>query len=253
VIVLGLWSKIKKAVKKAVKKVVKTVKKIVRVIKEAIHRLIGIIDFLGSLIGIRPKKYLRLKIFILRKDGKPIQNKAEIQSRLDKAKQIFEEELNIEIRKPNLVLDFIDFLSDDAPSEALDVSACSFGSMFTDAADYFDDQCHYARTSTGSFIADLLGIGEPIFAFVVLSIGGGESEGCGYPWGPVNFCLITRDCPMTTLAHELCHMCGLTDRSSHNKNLMSSNRNKDTDYDLTRWQISVVRNSRFVTYFPRRG
>ncbi|MCG3257443.1 MAG: hypothetical protein KAU62_15175 [Candidatus Heimdallarchaeota archaeon] len=249
---MGLWSKIKKAVKKAVKKVVKTVKKIVRVIKEVIHRLIGIFDFFGSLIGIRPKKYLRLKIFILRKDGKPIQDKATVQSKLDKTIKIFKDKLNVEIRKANLVLNFIDFLNDDAPAEALNVSACSFGAMFTDAADYFDDQCNYARTSTGSYVADLLGIGEPIFAFVVLSIGGGKF-GCGYPWGPLNYCLITTDCPMTSLAHELCHMCGLTDSSSHNKNLMSSNRNQETDYDLNRWQISVVRNSRFVTYIPRRG
>ncbi|MHA1955214.1 MAG: hypothetical protein ACW96U_14840, partial [Candidatus Heimdallarchaeaceae archaeon] len=123
---------------------------------------------------------------------------------------------------------------------------------FSDAADYFDDQCTYARTSAGSYLADLFGIGEPIFAFVVVDIGGGV-DGCGYPMGIVNYCLMTIDCSMTTLAHELCHMCGLGDRSSHNKNLMSRNRNHATDYDLTRWQISVIRNSRFVTYIPRRG
>ena len=119
--VLGLWSKIKKAVKKVVKKIVKTVKKIVRVIKEIINRLLGGIDFIGSLIGIRPKKYLRLKIFILRKDGKPIQDKATVQSNLDKTIKIFKEKLNIEIRKPNLYKDFIEFLNENAPSEALNV------------------------------------------------------------------------------------------------------------------------------------
>jgi len=245
---MGLWGKIKKAVKK----VVKAIKKVVKTIKEIIHRILGVFDFIASLIGIRPKKYLRLKIFILRKDGMPIQNKAIIQSRLDKTIQIFKEKLNVEINKPKKGDDFIEILDRDAPPEALNVSACSFGSMFSDAADYFDDQCNYAQTSPDSILDILLGIGEPIFAFVILKFGDGKL-GCGYPMGPINYCLITKECPMTTLAHELCHMCGLADRSSRNQNLMSSNRTKDTDYDLTRWQISVVRNSRFVTYIQRGG
>jgi hypothetical protein len=97
-----------------------------------------------------------------------------------------------------------------------------------------------------------MGFGEPIYAFVILSIGGG-ADGCGYPMGVVNYCLMTIDCSMTTLAHELCHMCGLADRKSHDKNLMSEHRDHNKDFELNRWQIAVVRNSRYVTLFPRRG
>lgn len=248
---MGFWSSVKKKVKKAVKKVVKTVKKVIKAVKEVVNRVVGAIDFIASLIGIRPKKYLRLQIFILKSHGKPVMNLHDVDQILAMTKRIFEEKLNIEIRRTNLVVEeFIEVKSEDTPEEYLNID-CSFSGAFSDAADYFEDISIYTRDQTSAFIWDWLGYGEPVFAFTVKSISG-DKLGCAYPVAS-SFCVITPKAGLTTLAHEICHLCWLGDRNSNDKNLMSSQRDRDLDYKLTRWQISVVRNSRYVVYSPRRG
>ena len=248
---MGWFSSLKKKVKKAVKKVVKTVKKIVRAVKEIINRALGVIDFLGSLIGIRPKKYLRLKIFILRSRKKPIVGVNQVNDLLDVTISIFKEKMNIEIRRTNLIAEeFIEMKTEDTPEEYLNVE-CSFGFTFSDAADYFDDNCEYTIDSASAGVFDLLGYGEPLYAFTVKSISN-DKLGCAYPL-VANFCVFTPKAGRTTLAHELSHLCGLRDRNSNDQNIMSSKRDRNTGYKLTRWQISVVRNSKYVVYVPRWG
>jgi hypothetical protein len=85
---MGFWSKVKKKVKKAWKKVKNTVKKVVRVVKDIVHRVLGVLDFIASLIGIRLRKYVRLKIYILCKSGTPVQKPEHVEAWLSVFKQM---------------------------------------------------------------------------------------------------------------------------------------------------------------------
>ena len=70
---------------------------ILRAAKELANRLVGILDFIGSLLGIRPKKYLRLKVFILVDENKKlVQNKAEVQRWVDFTKKAFLDKMNVQ-------------------------------------------------------------------------------------------------------------------------------------------------------------
>jgi len=60
--------------------------KAIRFIKEVFWRTVGIIDLIGSLIGIRPLKFLRVKILILSEGKKQIISNAEVQKWVDETK-----------------------------------------------------------------------------------------------------------------------------------------------------------------------
>ncbi len=243
---MEVWDKFKKAWKK----VKKAVKKIINVIKDIAWRAAGGVDFIASLLGIRLRKYLRLQVYILSKNGGPVQKPAYVETWLRKTIEIFDKKVNVEVRRPNLAVDFINVIQEDAPTYALNPPNHGFGNYFRDAADYFDDHCTYPRTGLGSFLADWLGYGEPIYAFVVDEIQNNKA-GSVYWWG-VNYCIIASDAGLTTMAHELGHVCGLTHWGSAH-NLMKRDRDHSKDCDLNRLQISWIRDSRFVVFFPRRG
>ena len=219
---------------------------VARVVKEAVWRFIGIVDFVGSLVGIRPKKFLRLKIFILLDlKHRPVHPEVEVNRWLDETKTIFAQKMNVELHPANLRADeFVNIMAEPAPDSAM-FPSCSFAAGFGEAAEYYEENSAYSITSVTGFLADKLGYGEPIFAFVVHSIAGGDRQGCAYPLIR-NVCMIATNARTTTLAHEIGHLCGLTHHSGQH-NLMNSDRD-DMDSDLTRWQISVFRNSRYVTY-----
>lgn len=237
---MSLWSK----VKKAAKKVVKTVKKIVRVAKELANRAIGVLDFVASLIGIRPKKYLRLRILIpsdLKK--RPVVPEAEVTKWLDATKSVFKERLNIEIRSSNRYFPIIKTLAEPPEVASALWPECNAGWAFSDGADCLDDLCTYEVTESSSAVLDAMGYGELMYAFVVHKVDSGNSSGCAYP--PVHdFCVIEETPTKFILAHELCHTAWLK-HSSGAQNLMNP---VPVGSELSRLQISTVRNSRYVTY-----
>lgn len=247
---MSFWKKLKKAATKTWNKVKNTVKKVVRIVKEIVHRVLGILDLIGSLLGIRPRKYLRLQILILRENGTPVLDPKLVMPWLAKATELFDKRLNVSIRPPRLSGQIIDVLREDAPAEALDAPGYSIGAGFGDAADYFEDQCHYFFTSAGSAITDFLGYGEPVYAFVVRSIKGSDA-GTVY-WFGQRYCVVSRDAAVTTLAHELGHNCGALHWESSG-NLMAHAPAKRGACDLNRLQIAWIRDSRFVVFAPRRG
>jgi len=248
--------------KKFFKKVVKTIKKIVRTAKESSNRIMGTFDFLGSLAGIRPRKYLRVKVVVL-SDGKgpivPIS--PTVEAWWDEARRVFLNRANVKINTFNSPLQgsapIMSILVGNR-SDVFAVSECSFGATFSDVSDFFEDTAleikgGFQQTPLAGWVADNVGIGESIVAFVIRDIGG-TAVGCSYPF--VNFHALVAGAPAppkktktTTLAHELGHMCGLW-HTSGQTNLMNSDRG-DLDSDLSRLQISVLRNSRFVTYIER--
>jgi len=240
---MGWFKKLKKKVKKKLKKAVKAV---VRVVKAISHRVAGALDFVASLVGIRPTKYLRLKIFILTDPkNRPVQTVSEVQRWADETRKILKDKMNVELHTPHLVVDdMVNVIEEPAPIYALG-SNCGAGDAFGDAADYYEEHSTYTVSSATSIIADLLGYGEPIFAFVITSIDNGEKSGCAIPVLN-NYCTIDNHPKTTTLAHEIGHLCWLNHSDGEN-NLMNPDRD-DMDSDISSWQISIFRNSRYVTY-----
>ena len=230
------------------KKIKNTVKKVVRIVKEVVHRILGVVDFIASLFGIHLRKYLRLKVYILTDlKGRPVQDLRTVNAWVDATTRIFRDRMNIVIQaadvragQPITVV-----IEERAPGYAL-FPDCSFGSAFNDAADYYEENYDYVHTSSWNYIVDMLGYGEPIYGFVVADIAGGDKFGCAIPWLH-NFALVDNNPRTTTLAHEIGHLCSLGHRTSAG-NLMNPDRG-DMDASLTNWQISVIRNSRYVTFF----
>lgn len=231
--------------KKLWRRVKRSVKTVVRVIKDVVHRALGVLDFLGSLLGIRPTKYLRLKVWILRDEkGNPIIAESVAQGWVDEARRILKKRASIELHAANQRAEqIVNVLPDQPPAFALrpDISPSD---MLTEEVDWFDEHRSYAHTSTWQYLGDVAGYGEPVFAFAVVDITS-ESEPLGVANTWWNFCVIAKDALPSTLAHELGHVGGLFHRSN-SKNLMTPGR---TDDELTRWQVSVIRNSRYVTFF----
>jgi hypothetical protein len=231
--------------KKLWKKAKRAARTVFRVVKEVVQRVIGVIDFIGSLLGIRPKKFLRLKVFILKdQHGKQVVAQSQAEAWVARAKDIFNRRANIEIHAANQRAEqIVNVLDEKVPAEYLRPKIENTD-IFTDEVDYFDDLRKYVITSVWHSIADLIGYGEPVFTFIVIDFPSSQLGVANTLW---NFCLMSTKAGPTTLAHELGHMCGLLHRSDSG-NLMKPGRDLTNDDNLTRWQISVIRNSRFVTY-----
>ena len=244
---MGLWGKVKKAAKKVYKKVKNTVKKVTKTLKDIALKIFGILDFAISFIGIRPKKYMRLKFFVLSNQKGQVLDLSRVQAILDMTIKIFKDKCNIEVQRATRYDDFIQVIETEAPDYALRTD-CSFGSAFSDAADYYEDQSKYSISSATSYLLDVVGYGDPLFCFVIENISG-SSVGCSYPLMH-NYILIDPSSGSTTVAHEVGHLSWLH-HTSGSKNLMNSNRDLDTEYDLSRYQISQIRTSRHVVYIPR--
>jgi len=246
-----MWKKLKRAAKK----VVKAVKKVVRVIKEVCNRTAGILDFLASLVGIRPRKYLRVQVMVLADSKGPVVPLATVQRWWDEALRVFLDRANVEIRKIHFLP--VESMTVGDRTDVFVSPACSFSEGFSDAADYYEDKAAeirggFQQTPLAAWVADNIGIGEELVAFAIRDIG--DAAGCSYPY---NFYMLLAAVPpppklppkTTTLAHEIAHMCGLWHTSTPG-NLMNGDRS-DMASDLSRLQISVLRNSRFVTYVKR--
>jgi hypothetical protein len=230
---------------KAFKKVVGFFRKVGRGLRELFFRALDILGFVGDLIGIRPQKYLKLKVYILlNQNSAPVQQKKEVKRWLTETIKIFEDRANVQVYKGDED-NFIDVTFPEAPTYALNPE-CGFFVGFGEAADYYESYIDNNYGVDASFWGQLknwLGYGEGIFVFIVVDIPG--KNGCAFPFYH-DFCVVIREPMTTTMTHEIGHMCGVPD-SGRRHNLMNSNRD-DMESRLTRWQIAVLRNSKYVTY-----
>lgn len=245
---MGLWSK----VKKAAKKVVNTVKKVVRIVKEVVHRVIKILDFVAAWLGLLPRKHVRLHVQILLDlKGRPVVDPLTVQTWVDQAARTLDRRCRITLHPANRYLGYVQVMSQPAPAEAM-FTSCSVGEAFSGANDFFEDHANYPIFSQMQGLGDLLGYGEPIYAFVVSTIKNGEDakNGCAFPL-LTNYLTVEKRPRPTTIVHEMGHLCGLFfpngGHTSRAKNLMNSDRG-DLDDELTRTQVALVRTSRYVTY-----
>jgi hypothetical protein len=259
---MSVW----KSLKKGVKKVVKTVKKIVRTAKELAYRIIGLLDFIGSLIGIRPRKYFRAKVVVLADAKGPVVSLTKVDEWWTTAVRVFKDEANVELNSFDSPLNGSSPIMTMPIGDRTDVFVlpeCSISEMFSDISDWYEDRAleikgGFQQVPIARWGADNLGIGEAVVAFVIRDIGTSPANyalGCSYP--AIAFHAVVAGSPakppgprVTTLAHELAHLCLLKDMSGSKINLMSSDRGP-TDSHLSRTQVAVLRNSRFVTYIKR--
>ncbi len=260
---MGWLSKVKKVAKKVGRAVVGTVSSAINVAGEIAGRFIGLPSFLLDLFIPWPRKKLRLRILILNdENGDPISPDRDLvresQDAYKLAKDIFMREANVKIITYGN-LDKVEVLDSASPKEALE-PRCGDGGVFKD---------HFGKAGT-FFITNkqysisilLLGNGAPITAFIVRDVDSaiGCSPGAFADYVTVDLDGLIKDADddvvvstaSETLAHELGHSCGLEymrlrEHHPQKSNLMYMNSDR-TGTKLKRYQVALLRNSRFVTY-----
>lgn len=208
------------------------------ILKEAVNRLPGLFEAAAGLVGVRPFKQLKVRVVILRDEaGEPLATPAEIVPSLDEAERILALAANVRLIAADPLIVTV---ANPAPLEALNVH-CDDGAWQEDfdvAGAYFRRQV--AVTGSGR----LLGYGAPVTVFIVRDIS--NKGGCSL--GPLTD-YVTLEAKMLDrarhrlLAHEVAHACGLW-HSDDKENLMYP---KGPGAALTRFQATVLRNSRHVT------
>jgi hypothetical protein len=218
---------------KAWKKVRSAVKKVVKAVAWVASRILKIVDLLISLIGIRPRKKMRVAILVLMKSDRSwVLDDKTIQDWFDRARGIFLSEANVELISdwPGRLI-FHD--GDPAPAPALNPT-CGISFVFSTADDHYDEHLHTLSLAS-------------VRVYVVESLSGGDN-GCAWPV-ITNIAVVAKSAARESMAHELGHLCGLAHRNGTPSNLMCTAAARRTGANLTNWQNSVIRSSEYATYF----
>lgn len=219
--------------------------------------LVGIIDVIAGIIGIRPEKKLRLCVVMLNDErGNPVGDPNAVVPHLQAAIEIYRAEANVRVipagpfhytsgfaGDEQASLDWIHGtgrgpsgsgvldVSCDTPAAGEDLSA--IGSNFDVIA---STACFYTN------FRRVIGYGAPIIVFVIRTIKGSQL-GCSL--GPLTDYVVIEASNPICVAHEMGHACNLW-HVSDNANLMNPGCGRR---NLAWWQVALVRASRHVTYF----
>jgi hypothetical protein len=199
-------------------------------------RFIGLPGFILDLFGIRPTKKLRIKFIILRdENGVELIPQANIEETFKLTKRIFDEQADIELIQTGKLI------AGSAPEGALNVTSPTKSFL----------KLWYSEI--GKYFNALAGIGLFTRRLSVIIVNTLEGH-IGRSFGPMaNFVLVEKALfqdpkkPKTTVAHEICHACGLFLHRKPKENLMYHTYVGRGEI-LYRWQSSVVRSARFVWY-----
>ena len=238
---MGFWSKVKKAVKKVVRVVRGVISQVVNIVFNVVQSIIGIPDWIGSLIGIRPKKKLRLKVDVLRdQNGSYLATQKELVPIIQKVIEIYKKRCNKKVIpvKEN----FIEFYDPIPPRDAL-FPSCDGGAWTNDLGLAGSFYSLVTAVSKGGLLG--FGYASPVTAIVVQDII--DKKGCSL--GPLtNYITIDLSgiSTLDTLSHEIGHSCSLLHRK-RKSNLMYR-KSKDRGDDLSHWQSSIIRWSKHATY-----
>ena len=254
--------------KKIVKAVGSAVDAIINTTGEFLGRLFGIFGFLVDLIVPWPRKKLRLRVIILSdENGDPLAPGRdilqEVNSAYDLTQNILKDKANIKVVSygdhPR-----IEILDKIPPTAALDPPCNGPHDTFSEAGWFYLANKQYSVSIL------FLGNGAPITVFIVRSVAGGNKVGCspgafadtavvgvdGLSW-PGSDDVNPGRVISNTLAHEIGHSCGIqymlgAEHTGDEENLMFPKQKPDgftqRGTGLTRAQVAIVRNSRFVTY-----
>lgn len=212
-------------------------------VTEIIWRIVGLLDFIGSLIGIRLRKKMYFGVVVPSIEGRPIATDANIQRQVDAAVAFYDRTCNI-----NLIFTGICH-TDIAPPEAGLTVGCDAGGFFNDwwlAGSYFEFASATCKF-TDSF-RRIIGLGAEIIVFVVRDVTPVNTNGCSFA-STHNYVVIEakpRDQAFVA-AHEMGHACWLL-HVSDPTNLMNST-TPAANPTLTNLQIGLVRWSKHCVYF----
>ena len=215
---------------------------IINWVTEVIWRIVGLIDFVASLAGIRPRKKMYLGVVVPAVNGTPIVTDADIQRQVDAAVDVYDRLCNI-----GLIFTGICHTDVPAPDGGLTVG-CDAGGFFGDwwlAGSYFEFASATCKF-TDSF-RRVIGLGAEIVVFVVQDVTPANTNGCSFA-STHNWVVIEAKPTDQAFvaAHEMGHSCWLP-HDSDTANLMNPI-TPSTDPHLTGVQISLIRWSKHCVY-----
>ncbi len=214
-------------------------------VREIVSRLLGILEFLGSLVGIKLLKKVKLCIIILRDEaGNPLMTEAAMQPFIASAQSIYLAQCNVQVQVEGLHT-----ADKAAPTNALDVGCneVAAGEDLWTPGSYFEFMSNWF-CPVSSF-GRLAGLSPTMVVFVVRTIGGAGSGtiGCAL-WGITDYVTLAPDFICNSvLAHEMGHKTGLWHDETVG-NLMNGNC-AGGGTSLSGFQQAMVRSSPYVSYW----
>ncbi|HEX5155417.1 MAG TPA: hypothetical protein VFW07_28440 [Parafilimonas sp.] len=216
---------------------------LLNILAEILNRIINLPEFLGTLLGIKLLKKLKICVIILRDEiGNALISEQTLQSIIDSAKTIYLNQCNVQLQ-----VEGIHTVDKPSPSEALDVG-CNTDALSTDVwigGSYFEFIANWVCPLSISISGRTLRLSPTVIVFIVRTIDGGPPDntvGCAM-WTATDYLTLEPD--PRCLAHELGHKCGLF-HDPDIRNLM--NANGCSNRNLTSFQQAVIRSSLYVSY-----
>lgn len=220
-------------------------------IKEIVRLITGfVVGFVGfviegiscGLLGICPRKRMRLCVIISRSDGRPVATPAEVQPFIDRAVQIYLAEANVDLSVT---------VNDGSKGPNVGTASCDVNAWLQDLGSAgMGYELSEGRYCVGDALGSIIGLASPIYAFAVANIE--NKNGCSLGL-LTDYVLFeprpTGACPGGThLAHEIGHACMLlhTDDRTNLMNRSCADPGRD---QISGFQKSIIRGSKYVTYF----
>jgi hypothetical protein len=210
-------------------------------VTELVWRLVGLVDFIASLAGIRPRKKMYFGAIVPSTNGIPIVPDTDIQRQVDATIAFYDTTCNI-----NMIFTGICHTDIAPPSEGLNVD-CDAGGFFQDwllAGSYFEFAS--ATCKFKDSFRRVIGLGAELIVFVVQDVTG-NSNGCSF--GSTHNYVVIEAKPTDqafVAAHEIGHACWLP-HDGDPANLMNEI-TPMTGPTLTNLQIALVRWSKHCVY-----
>jgi len=211
-------------------------------VTEVIWRLVGLLDFLGSLVGIRLRKKMYFGVVVPSVGGTAIVTDADIQRQVDAAVALYDSACNI-----NLIFTGICHTGVSAPDGGL-VVGCDAGGFFGDwwiGGSYFEFASATCKF-TDSF-RRIIGLGAEIIVFIVQDVTPARTNGCSFA-STHNYVVIEAKPTDQAFvaAHEMGHACWLP-HDGDPANLMSPV-TPTANPVLTNLQVATIRWSKHCVY-----
>jgi hypothetical protein len=213
-------------------------------VTEIVWRIVGLLDFLASLVGIRPRKKMFFGVIIPTVNGTPIATPAQIQPQIDGAIVTYDRLCNIDLR-------FTGFCqpSTEPPDGAMSPQ-CGAGGFF---ADWWLPGSWYQLVSTSCKFESgwrrIVGYGGEIIVFVVSNVlpdsPTSSTVGCSFA-ATHDYVVTEANAGPQVTAHEIGHAC-LLPHDGDSNNLMFASTISATP-TLSNLQIATIRWSRHCTY-----
>ncbi len=213
-------------------------------VTELVWRIVGIVDFIGSLVGIRLRKKMYFGVVVPLIDGKQIVSDAEIQRQVDAVIEFYDRMCNI-----NAIFTGICRTTIPPPEGGLVVS-CDAGGFFSDwwlAGSYFEFASALCKFTDG--FRRVIGYGAEIIVFIVQDVTPANTNGCSFA-STHNYVVVEAkpNDQSHVAAHEIGHACLLPHHDSDSQNLMFPI-TPSANPVFTNLQIAVVRWSKHCVYF----